>query len=501
MPTSDIVLPAPAPESHAWLVVQYIMTRPWIPLVLGFMVVLGVGIMTTRTVTASEEYNKEVREALVTIGAAESVMLSVLEVNSAQRGYIISPSRAFRERSRESQRNLTRDLAMLNMRFEEIGVTPDLAMRVKESTDDRILGFRETDRLLAEGNIALAGQYSTSARQFTDNVRSALEEVKKSALNRVVERQHAAAKAGDRAFLLTIAGLIVACLLILGSIVLLMRRSIELEAANNEVRGMAQTLEERVKQRTADLEEANEEIQRFAYIVSHDLRSPLVNIMGFTSELEDTQQTVADFVNDPATTAPDLVREAVLTDMPEAMGFIRASTGRMDRLIKAILQISREGRRSLNDETIVLSEMFEGLSDSLTGQTDEADAQIDIGPMPDVVGDRVALEQVFGNLLDNAIKYLKPGVPGQISVTSETRGKRVLIRVNDNGRGIAAHDRRRVFELFRRSGEQDKPGEGIGLAHVQALVRRLGGQISVESELGEGSCFTVNLPLTMSTRQ
>lgn len=92
-------------------------------------------------------------------------------------------------------------------------------------------------------------------------------------------------------------------------------------------------------------------------------------------------------------------------------------------------------------------------------------------------------------------------MPGKISVTGEARGKRVVIRIKDNGRGIAAHDRRRVFELFRRSGEQDKPGEGIGLAHVQALVRRLGGQIEVESELGQGSCFTVTLPMTMAARQ
>lgn len=475
----------------------YIMIRPWIPLVLGFLVVLGVGIVTTRTVAATEVYNAQVREALVTIGAADSVTLSMLEMNSAQRGFILSRDPAFRGRYAAAEQSLDKDLADLKAQFGEVGVPAELAEQVNRATNERIIGFHEVERLLSEGDMELAAAYSTSARLFTDNVREAMGKIKQIAFARLVDRQRAASRAGDRAYLLTITGLTIASLLILGSIVLLSRRSRELQTANEEVRELATTLEQRVEARTADLEEANEEIQRFAYIVSHDLRSPLVNIMGFTAELEETQETIAAFINAPESAAPEDVRAAVLEDMPEAMGFIRSSTGRMDRLIKAILQISREGRRSLTNDTIALDAMFAELTDSLSGQ---ADAQFDVGKLPAVAGDRVALEQVFGNLLDNAVKYLRPGVPGQISVTGETRGKRVIIRIRDNGRGIAAQDQRRVFELFRRSGEQDQPGEGIGLAHVQALVRRLGGNIEVESVLGEGSCFTVNLPLTMSEK-
>jgi signal transduction histidine kinase len=345
-----------------------------------------------------------------------------------------------------------------------------------------------------------AGKASVAGRVFTDNVRVALGKVKGVAVAKLNESQRAAAEAGNRAYLLNVAGLVMACLLILGAIVLLVRRAGELERANADVRELATTLEERVEERTSDLAAANEEIQRFAYIVSHDLRSPLVNIMGFTAELEEAQAVMADYARAEENAVPEEVRTAILTDMPEAMGFIRASTGRMDRLIKAILQISREGRRTLTKDTIDLTAMFNELVDGISVQADAADAQIEIGEFPEVVGDRLAFEQVFGNLLDNAVKYLRRGVPGRISVSGEERGKRIVIRIRDNGRGIAEHDRRRVFELFRRSGDQDKPGEGIGLAHVQALVRRLGGEIHVESELGEGSCFTVTLPLTMATK-
>ena len=118
---------------------------------------------------------------------------------------------------------------------------------------------------------------------------------------------------------------------------------------------------------------------------------------------------------------------------------------------------------------------------------------------PDIVitSDRVALDQVFGNLIDNAAKYLDPKRPGRIDITARQIGNRVVVSVTDNGRGIAPQDHERVFELFRRSGVQDRPGEGIGLAHTRTLIRRLGGQITLTSRLGEGTTFNVELPLEL----
>jgi signal transduction histidine kinase len=108
----------------------------------------------------------------------------------------------------------------------------------------------------------------------------------------------------------------------------------------------------------------------------------------------------------------------------------------------------------------------------------------------------VAIEQIFSNLIENAIKYLEPGRTGEVIVRGAKAGDRVIYEVQDNGRGIDAKDHQRVFDLFRRSGAQDQPGEGIGLAHVRALAYRLGGYIDLKSALGEGSTFQVNLPTT-----
>ena len=102
--------------------------------------------------------------------------------------------------------------------------------------------------------------------------------------------------------------------------------------------------------------------------------------------------------------------------------------------------------------------------------------------MPTLVSDRVAVEQILSNLVENAVKYLSPDRAGRIVVARAHRGPRRIIEVADNGRGIAATTMQRVFDLFRRSGTQDQPGEGIGLAHVRALAYRLGGTIDLASD-------------------
>ncbi|MCJ2044216.1 ATP-binding protein [Methylobacterium sp. J-078] len=240
----------------------------------------------------------------------------------------------------------------------------------------------------------------------------------------------------------------------------------------------------------AELRESNEEIQRYAYIVSHDLRAPLVNVMGFTSELDATREDVRAALGDHPQTA------RIDADLEEALGFIKAAVTRMESLIAAILKLSREGRRTFAPERLDMTALLNRIADAQRHQTERAGARVIVAPdLPVIEADRLAVEQVFGNLIDNAVKYLDPARPGRVEIRADAvGGRRVCFSVIDNGRGIAARDHARVFELFRRSGAQDKPGEGIGLAHVKALVRSLGGRIHIDSELGIGTTFSVTLP-------
>jgi signal transduction histidine kinase len=141
-----------------------------------------------------------------------------------------------------------------------------------------------------------------------------------------------------------------------------------------------------------------------------------------------------------------------------------------------------------------MTELVRSIADGLGYQAQVDGASITVEPLPPILGDRLALEQIFGNLLENALKYLRAGTPGQIRVSGRATSVELVYEVRDNGRGIEAKDLNRIFEIFRRSGPQDRPGEGIGLTHVRTLVRRLGGTITVRSEPGEGSTFIVTFP-------
>jgi signal transduction histidine kinase len=295
------------------------------------------------------------------------------------------------------------------------------------------------------------------------------------------------------------------------SIFLVRRSSRSRDEAEAKLRDSNLNLETTVDERTADLREANDEIQRFAYIVSHDLRSPLVNIMGFTSELEELRgdifrriaalaraQSAAPAPENATDTAEPVLEgsdKQLSEDFSEALGFIKSSIAKMDRLISAILHLTREGRREFEPVWIDTKELMEAIVTTMAHQAAEAQAEVRIDTLPNIVSDRLALEQIFSNLIDNALKYLKAGVPGEISVRGRTKLGFAIFEISDNGRGIDPKDHQRIFDLFRRAGTQDRPGQGLGLAHVRALVRRLGGTMSVASELHQGSTFTITLPI------
>ncbi len=279
---------------------------------------------------------------------------------------------------------------------------------------------------------------------------------------------------------------------------IILRYTADLNRSQDALRALNAGLEDAVAVRTVELSRANEEIQRFAYIVSHDLRSPLVNVMGFTAELESTIAPLTTLIDRVDAEAPALMTPAARdakADLPEAIGFIRTSTNKMDRLINSILRLSREGRRTLTPAPVDLGAMLAAIRDTFQHRLTEIGAEIDVaGPFPPLVSDRLALEQILSNLIENAVKYLQPGRPGRIAVTARTDGPRVVIDIVDNGRGVAPADHERIFELFRRAGQQDQPGEGLGLAHVRALSYRLGGVINCISSLGEGATFRLSLP-------
>lgn len=258
--------------------------------------------------------------------------------------------------------------------------------------------------------------------------------------------------------------------------------------------------EEQLQRASAELAHTNEELRQFAYIISHDLRAPLVNLKGFAAELGFALEIIRPAFDELLPHMDEPRRQSLATalheDVPEALEFIGSSATRMDRFISALLHLSRLGRRELKLEPVDMNALVQASLKTVAHQLEERQVKVTVGSLPQVVADQTSMEQIVGNLLDNAVKYLDPGRPGEIEIGAECHRDETIIRVRDNGCGIAREDVETVFMPFCRIGRhaQDIPGEGMGLPYVQALVRRHGGRIWCESELGVGTTFSLTIP-------
>lgn len=249
---------------------------------------------------------------------------------------------------------------------------------------------------------------------------------------------------------------------------------------------------------SASLKEQNAELRAFVFSIAHDLRTPLVNLKGFAGELrqELTEVMPELLAGLNSLTAEERQRVAAVLEhsVPEALGYIDLSTKKLDSLINAVLHVSRIDFQALNPERIDLEGLVQVALQALAHTIKEKNVTVTLGPLPPVVADRLVMEQCIANLLDNACKYLVPGRAGVISITAEQTADEVILYFQDNGRGIAPDDIAKVFEIFRRVGQPDTPGEGMGLAFVKGLAKRQGGRVWCESSLGEGSTFCLAIP-------
>lgn len=473
-----------------------------IMLTVGVLILLGIVASTIWLVTESRERFDNVVVARSIRSNSADLLSTMQDAETGQRGYLLSQEDSFLNPYKTA-------LATLTARQEALGRSvansPKFSARLPELNRLITLKTEEMNRTLElVGNGRAAEAISIvragSGQRSMDGIRELLSGFMVESeldLQRGIDEQSSAIAALQRA---TIVGAVAIVAVLGGAIFIIFQHVRDLSTARRKVELLNASLEERVNERTEDLIRANQEIQRFAYIVTHDLRAPLVNIMGFTSELETSLKAIQGYIlndGEPLTEEDaKLARSAASEDLPEAISFIRSSTKKMDGLINAILKISRDGRRELKPEPINLKALLEVSAASINHQIAELDGKVDIsGKMPKVTTDRLSLEQIFGNLFDNAVKYASPDRPLELSVRAFNDGyKFIRVEVSDNGRGISEDDLERVFELFRRSGQQDKPGEGIGLAHVRSLIRKLGGDIFVKSAFGKGSTFVLRLP-------
>jgi signal transduction histidine kinase len=474
-------------------------------LALGFVILVLISAASIWLVNRSSQDAQTVVTTFDIQNRLSLILLNLRRAESAQRGYIITGQEAYRTEFREAARNtlpavqnaaaaLTADPS-LKPAFDKI--VPLIRLKLEEM--DRVVDLHDAGRTKEAADLIWAGE----GRKVMDEVRRSLLKLYDAERNQLERRRDESAETNAYLLIVTLLGAVVIAVIGGVSVYLVQRTSRQREQARRALQDINDNLEAKIEERTVELREANSEIQRFAYIVSHDLRSPLVNIMGFTAEIESIKKDIFDQLSTMQENDTDDARKTLdlSRDFDESLGFIKGSIGKMDRLINSILKLSREGQRTFKPEYVSMDQLIKSITDAVAHQAAEKDVELTIEPLPPLKSDRLALEQIFSNLVDNALKYTAPGRPGRVCVRGRTENSQVVYEVEDNGRGIASEDHQRVFDLFRRAGEQDQKGEGIGLAHTRALVRRLGGYMTLKSELGEGSTFIVTLPRRMQDNE
>ena len=234
--------------------------------------------------------------------------------------------------------------------------------------------------------------------------------------------------------------------------------------------------EEELRSALAELSRSNEDLESFAYTASHDLKAPLITIMGFLGMLEqDAEKGNAEQMKS------DIVR-------------IGDAARKMARLLDDLLELSRIGRTGGNREEAPMGELAREAVELLNGQIEERRVRVEIGPdLPVVRGERSRLVHLLTNLLGNAVKYMGDQAEPRVEVGARRDRDETVCYVRDNGMGIDPRHKDRIFGLFHQL-DNESDGTGTGLAIAKRIVETHGGRIWVESEVGEGSTFCFTLP-------
>jgi signal transduction histidine kinase len=279
----------------------------------------------------------------------------------------------------------------------------------------------------------------------------------------------------------------------------------------NEAADAARRAREELERRLHQLNELNEQLRQqteenetFIYSVSHDLRSPLVNLQGFSKELLLTCEQLKTLVEheDPAALR-DRIETLIERDVDESVQYIRTAVSRAGAIIDSLLRLSRAGRVEYLPQRVPVARIVRNVVDAMRATINEKRAEVRVLPLDDAWGDVTAIEQVFANLIGNAVAYLDPGRGGTVEVGMASQSaaaaadSAAAVRtyyVRDTGLGIPEEALAKIFVAFQRYHSAHAAGEGIGLALVRRIVERHRGRIWVESKVGVGSTFYVELP-------
>ncbi len=240
----------------------------------------------------------------------------------------------------------------------------------------------------------------------------------------------------------------------------------------------------------------NQELEQLIYVTSHDLRSPLINIQGFSKELERLFDESQKFFNKASNTKKEMLSgiNEIIKESDPLFQFLYSSTKKMDGLLSGLLHLSRMGRTPIHIHVLNTNKVVKEIIKTFEYQINQKNINIEIDELPPVCGDEQLLNQAISNLIDNSIKFMDKKEGGLIKIWGFISSVESVLCIEDNGCGIQKEYQQKIFEIFQRL-DTNTQGEGLGLNIVKKIMERHDGNIWIESMPGKGSKFYISLPL------
>jgi signal transduction histidine kinase len=442
-------------------------TRPQIILLLGaaFLVLLVTNAFVSFRASRSViEIQHHLRESYQEQLQLQDVLSDLRDAETGQRGYLLTGKDSYLEPYRAAVSKVGHDLDGLR-KF----ISSEQYDQIKQLVNAKLAELQQTISMKQKGDSAgaLAVVNSGVGKEHMDETRELLGRLQTDAgeqLQQLTAQRDVAERRRTLTFILS------------NGLVILIFILLVIVSARQEA-----TLRATVERVTAELRTSNKDLEAFNYSVSHDLRTPLRAIQGFVQALQEDY-------------GPSLDSGVI-----EYTDRIAAAAHRMSRMIQDLLLYSRLSRAELKIEAVNVKHAIQQALEAVAPASGSIDVQVDNNVA--VAASESMLVQILSNLISNALKFTAPATTPKVGITAAPNGNEVAISVRDEGIGIAREHTERIFGVFERlHTEGEYQGTGVGLALVKRGVERLGGSISVASEVGKGSEFIVRLPRAEQSR-
>jgi len=441
-------------------------------LVLALVLLLINALVSYRNIRRVIENERWVSHTQQVLAELEGTLSTLKDAETGQRGYLLTGNENY---LRPYKRAIAQIPTSIDLLTKLTADNPNQEQRIyilRQAITAKVAELEQTIQIRREQGFEPAVEVvrTNRGKQIMDNIRQQIAEMK-DIENTLLQQRAKESRASTQQTLLTFSIAITVNVALLGLVYYLFRRN-HLQTEQEK-----ETLEKRVSNRTQQLQAANDDLEAFGYSVSHDLQAPLRAMHGFAEAL------LEDYSDSLDELGKEYARRIVLSAL------------RLEDLIQDLLAYSHLNRSELSLKVIDLTQLLLEVMNEIQPEIEEKQAEIKIqSPLPQVLGHRPTLVQAITNLLLNAMKFVKVGVRPQVQVCAERHDNCVRLWVADNGIGIAPEHQKRIFQVFERlHGQETYSGTGIGLAIVRKGIERMDGQVGVESQLGEGSKFWIEL--------